>query len=315
MRFAALLALGASAAFATELDTGRVQEVERRERGMVLVPGGTFSMGLDDREIPSVYRACVDELGFRRTEHMPEQCTQKLQLESEYTRGGREVYVSPFWIDRYEVTTGEYRLCVEAGSCDITPLVAGDSRFIRDDLPVVNVTWADANDFCAFRRGRLPTEAEWEKAARGDDGRRYPWGNADGDGRANVGQVVPPALRPSVQQQITGFIPLPSTISDADGFAGPAPPGSYRWGKSPYGAYDMAGNVAEWVADWFSDKGYEGLSTIDPVGPSMGKNGWRVVRGGSFTDPKFYSRTYHRRPQPANLGSISVGFRCARDIR
>jgi formylglycine-generating enzyme required for sulfatase activity len=309
------LALGLIAeAGATEVDTGRQLAVERPEGAMVLVPGGTFSMGLDDSEIPSVYRACVDELGLRHTERMPELCTKLLAIEADYTRGGREVYVSPFWIDRYEVTSGAYRRCVEAGACDLTPLVAGDTRFIRDDLPVVNVTWFDASAYCAFQGGRLPTEAEWEKAARGDDGRRYPWGNADGDDRANVGRIMPEATRSSIQV-ITTYTQLPTTLSDADGFAGPAPPGSFRWGRSPYGAYDLAGNVAEWVADWYTEKGYEGQSTIDPTGASVGKNGWRVIRGGSFIDPKFYSRTYHRRWQPQSVGTISVGFRCARDTR
>jgi formylglycine-generating enzyme required for sulfatase activity len=308
-----LLAVIADAG-AAEVGTGDRAALERPRPAMVLVPGGTFTMGLDDREIPSIYRACLDELGFKHTERMPELCTRLLGVEAEYTHLGREVYVSGFWIDRYEVTAGAYRQCVAAGACDLAPLVAGDTRFVRDDLPVVNVTWFDAGAFCTWDHARLPTEAEWEKAARGDDGRRFPWGNADGDDRANVGKLLPEPLRPALLS-VGGVGMLPSTISDADGFAGPAPPGSYPFGKSPYGAYDMAGNVAEWVADWYSDKGYEGLSTIDPTGPSAGKNGLRVVRGGSFTEPRFYARTYHRRAQPQGVGTISVGFRCARDIR
>src|SRR5512134_3264010 len=103
------------------------------------------------------------------------------RLQDAATGQAREVYVSPFLIDRREVTAAEYRRCVLAGSCDLTPLVAGDRRFIRDDLPVVNVTWFDAVSFCGWQGKRLPTEAEWEKAARGDDARRWPWGMADGD--------------------------------------------------------------------------------------------------------------------------------------
>ena len=105
--------------------------------------------------------------------------------------------------------------------------------------------------------------------------------------------------------------PAPLCVTGGDTDAVGSRPG----GDSPYGVHDMAGNVAEWVADWYTEKGYEGQSTIDPTGASVGKNGWRVIRGGSFIDPKFYSRTYHRRWQPQSIGTISVGFRCARDTR
>ena len=275
---------------------------------MVAIPGGVFVMGLPDDDVPEAELACAAELGYEQTEDLLKLCDRLMNLRAEETGGAREVYVSPFHIDRFEVTAGEYHACVQAGTCDLAPLVAGDTRTIRDDLPVANVTWYDARTYCAYAGKRLPTEAEWEKAARGDDRRHFPWGNVDAVDRANRGQMQDQTERP------LGFLPdrLPSKLSDSDGSSGPAPPGSYRFGRSPYGVEDMAGNVAEWVADWFSQGGYAGLSQIDPTGVGAGTA--KVVRGGSFADPRFFSRTYHRRKQAPDAATVNVGFRCARDI-
>ena len=299
----------ATLARATEVMTGRTESVPKaRAGGMLLIPGGTFTMGLADDEMAEAQLACVEELGFEQREAAFVLCDRLMDLHAEQTGAPHEVYISPFLIDRYEVTVAEYHLCVQSGDCDLTPLVAGDTRAIRDDLPVANVTWYDARTYCSYAGKRLPTEAEWEKAARGDDRRHFPWGNIDADDRANRGQMEDEVERP------LGFLPdrLPSKLSDSDGSAGPAPPGSYRFGKSPYGVEDMAGNVAEWVSDWFAPTGYVGLTQIDPAG--VGAGAQKVVRGGSFADPRFYSRTYHRRKLPPDVATASVGFRCARDI-
>jgi formylglycine-generating enzyme required for sulfatase activity len=290
----------------SEARTGRPVHLARPPGSMAAIPGGTFIMGIDEEELADAIESCKDEFG---PESGALACEQMARFQDAATGQAREVYVSPFQIDRAEVTGGEYRACVIAGACDPTPLVAGDTRFIRDDLPVVNVTWYDAQTYCRWLGKRLPTEAEWEKAARGDDGRRWPWGNTDGDDRANRGKLLSEELRPSGAPA-----GLPATQSDdADGAAAPAPPGTFRWGRSPYGVYDMAGNVAEWVHDWWSQFGYTGLSLIDPKGVPSGP--FRVVRGGSFNDPRFFARVYYRNSQRPQQRAISIGFRCARDIR
>jgi formylglycine-generating enzyme required for sulfatase activity len=300
---ACAVSLGAAA---RETPTGRAVERVRPPGPMAAVPGGTFVMGIDEEELANAIDACKEEFG---PESGALACEQMARFQDAATGQAREVYVSPFLIDRTEVTGGDYRGCVIAGACDPTPLVAGDTRFIRDDLPVVNVTWYDAVTYCGWLGKRLPTEAEWEKAARGDDGRRWPWGNTDGDDRANRGRLLAEELRPG-----GGPAGLLATQSDdSDGAAAPAPPGAFRWGRSPYGAYDMAGNVAEWVHDWWSQFGYTGLSLIDPRG--VGSGPFRVVRGGSFNDPRFFARVYYRNSQRPQQRSISIGFRCAQDIR
>jgi formylglycine-generating enzyme required for sulfatase activity len=301
--------LVAAPAGATEVGTGRRAQVAAPRGGTVLVPGGFFTMGLSDDQLAEAQVACALELGFEQREQAYQLCDRLMDLRPEETGDPREVYVSAFRIDRDEVTVAEYHACVQAGACDPTPLVAGDTRSVRDDLPVVNVTWTDARAYCAFAGGRLPTEAEWEKAARGDDGRHFPWGNVDADDRANRGMMRDEVERPVMFAADS----LPSKVSDSDGAAGPAPPGSYRFGKSPYGVNDMAGNVAEWVADWYSPQGYSGLSRIDPRGVPTGTH--KVVRGGSFDDPRFYSRTYHRRRQAPDVGMVSIGVRCAHEVR
>jgi formylglycine-generating enzyme required for sulfatase activity len=290
-----------------EVGTGKPVAVGEQAGAMVVIPGGTFVMGIDEEELANAVDACKEEFG---PETGALACEQMTRFQDAATGQAREVYVSPFFIDRFETTAAEYRRCVKAGACDLTPLVAGDRRFIQDDLPIVNVSWFDADAYCAWQGKRLPTEAEWEKAARGDDGRRWPWGNVDGDDRANRGKMIPEELRPVNQ---LAQLALATMADDSDGWSGPAPPGTFRWGKSPYGVYDMAGNVAEWVSDWWSQFGYTGLSVIDPRGVSSGP--FRVVRGGSFNDPRFFARVYYRNSLRPGTRSVTIGFRCVRDIR
>jgi formylglycine-generating enzyme required for sulfatase activity len=288
---------------AEQVVSGHQQKRVKPRSEMVAIPSGTFTMGVDEQEIANVIEACREEFG---PESAPYYCETMANYPGQFFGQLRTVYISAFEIDRNEVTVARYRECVAAGACDLVPLVSGDTRFVEDELPVVNVNWFDAVNYCRWEGKRLPTEAEWEKAARGTDGRRWPWGNVDGADRANRGTVVSEAIRPAR----VGEVML--TVDETDGAKVMVAPGTFRWGKSPYGVYDMAGNVSEWTADWFSPDGYARLSSIDPRGVTSGA--YRVVRGGAYDDPHFFARTYYRNGAKPGQRSISRGFRCVRDV-
>jgi formylglycine-generating enzyme required for sulfatase activity len=284
-----------------------------RERDeMVRIPAGAFVMGVDVEERDELVKACEQELA-RSTGREICEFFAAHYLGGDAQQGtteARRVFVSAFEIDRQEVTTRRYRACVAARACDPRPLASGDVRYIKDEWPVVNVTWTDADDYCRWRGKRLPTEAEWEKAARGDDGRRWPWGDRERADGANHGAVEPElATAPASTYAVPDFV-----TDDSDGVRALAAPGSFPWGKSPFGVEDLSGNVSEWVADWYDEKGYAGMPTTDPRGAAPGALRWRVGRGGSFVDPRFAGRTYYRDPAPPHRRSIARGFRCARDV-
>jgi formylglycine-generating enzyme required for sulfatase activity len=200
------------------------------------------------------------------------------------------VYLDSFWIDKTEVTNRMYDLCVRAGGCT-EPHDNGSFTHSRyygsseyDDYPVIYVDWDQANTYCAWAGGRLPTEAEWEKAARGTDGRTYPWGNN-----------VPTC-----------------SLANFEGCASDTTAvGSYPAGASPYGALDMAGNVWQWVADWYGASYYASSPAKNPTGPSSGTD--RVVRGGSWYNVvHLASSSYRNWFYPYGWSSIAIGFRCSR---
>ncbi len=201
------------------------------------------------------------------------------------------VYLDDFWIDKTEVTNSMYYTCMQAGSCP-TPTVDGfyapKDHFkdpLKADLPVVFVTWYNAQTYCEWAGRRLPTEAEWEKAARGVDSRIYPWGD----------QEPAPEL-PNFDKNNFNLMPV----------------GSFPSGASPYGAMDMAGNAWEWVADWY-DESYYAISPItNPTGPTKGSA--RVMRGGGYFQPAYEVRIAYRNPiDPTAKLSVDVSFRCAID--
>ncbi|MEW5938228.1 MAG: SUMF1/EgtB/PvdO family nonheme iron enzyme, partial [Chloroflexota bacterium] len=194
-----------------------------------------------------------------------------------------DVYLDAYYMDIYEVTNKLYRICVDAGICELpeNTQYSDDSNYA--DHPVVFVDWEMAKNYCEWRGGRLPTEAQWEKAARGTDGRTYPWGEKIDSTRANYNQDV--------------------------GYA-TTPVGSFLSGVSPYGIYDMAGNVWEWVADWYSSAYYSAMPSPNPFGPETGQ--YRVLRGGAwYFDDDFVRSAFRFRDDPSN-SSYDVGFRCAR---
>ena len=265
------------------------------------------------REERAVRALCAEDY-FAGYDHVPYLCPYSPEM-AKLMRPARDVMVDDFLIDRFEVTVGSYRECADAGRCSAAPLTGGDQRYHESALPVVNVTFGDARDYCEWRRKRLPTEAEWEKAARGADGRRWPWGNTWLEGGINHGAVEGEAMGQVHGRGLLGLRGTEIQADASDGYFASAPPGSFPFGQSPYGALDMAGNVAEWVADAWSEEGYEKLSASNPLRVASTESALRVVRGGSWLKPRLWGLTYHRDIREPSRRYIDVGFRCARDAR
>jgi len=224
----------------------------RPRPGMIYVPAGPFMMG----------------------------CAPTDDMCDDSERPYHEVQLSAFEIDETEVTIGAYAECVDDQVCepDACQWVTGRD----EDVPIACVVWASAETFCSWAGKRLPTEAEWEKAARGTDERIFPWGN-----------------EPDVSRAV---------------FSAPAPlpVGSKPEGDSPYGVKDMAGNIAEWVADWWQYYYYEEPGPwVDPQGPPDGLA--RCNRGGSYATAAIeLLRTASRRSESPTIPQDNLGFRCAR---
>lgn len=236
---------------------------------MVYVPAGEFWMGCSSNEIK-----CSD---------------------GEWPQ--HKVYIDAFYIDKYKVTQGEYDQCVSTGECRSNQKYDG---FTGDRQPVVGVDWNDANSYCTWAGKRLPTEAEWEKAARGTDGRIYPWGN-EFDGR-KVNFCDKHCSKDWSLKRVD------------DGYSKTAPVGSYPSGASPYGAMDMAGNVWDWVNDWYDGRYYSSSPERNPKGPEGPVSGYpyRVLRGGSWSSFPELLRSSHRAWDSPVTRKDGIGFRCSR---
>jgi formylglycine-generating enzyme len=203
------------------------------------------------------------------------------------------VYLSTFQLAITETSQGEYQVCVEEGFC-LPPHELGQAR--GDQLPVVGVSWDDARAYCAFIGGRLPTEAEWEKAARGKDGRLFPWGDVYESTWFNHGQAGPPLA------------------DDSDGFASLAPVTAFPKGASAFGVLQLSGNVWEWVEDLYLEEAYLSTQKKDPVisWVAAGVREYRVLRGGSFLTPAYTMRAAYRGYSLPTTVAADTGFRCAR---
>jgi len=202
----------------------------------------------------------------------------------------REVSLDGFYLDRDEVTASRYAKFLEATEQASRPEYWHELDLAsRGDRPVIGVSWHEANAYCRWAGKRLPTEAEWEKAARGTDERTYPWGNRE----------------PSTDLATFG---KPQRNAYQDGLA---PVGSHEAGKSPYGINDLAGNVSEWVADWYA----EDLPTDvawNPTGPASGTG--KVIRGGGWDDPPNRVQSAKRFYASPGNRADDIGFRCAQDL-
>jgi len=202
---------------------------------------------------------------------------------------GHRVTLGEFWIDRTEVTVAQYAACFNAGSCR-KPQNWKDCNWGkrgRGRAPVNCVDWQQAWDYCKWSGKRLPTEAEWEKAARGTDGRKYPWGNR---GLGCKYAVMDKGGKGCGMQSTWPVCSKPT-------------------GNSPYGLCDMLGNVGEWVSDWYQKDYYAYAPVKDPTGPSTGKE--RVVRGGSWYLAPVLLAASRRQAVYPDGGAVDEGFRCA----
>jgi formylglycine-generating enzyme required for sulfatase activity len=255
----------------------------------VRIEGGSFVMGSTPADLERVLEQC-------RKEVLGALCDDVLRNFQD-EQPAHDVSLSAYAIDQREVRVDEYARCVSAGACGPPSFSPGDTRFDRPSFPVTHVRWEDAKSYCAWAGGRLPTEAEWEFAARGTPSREYPWGEVYNPRLCNHGALAP------------------DETDGTDGFLGLAPVGSFPDGATPRRIVDMAGNVSEWVSDFYDPNpetgfGYPLGSQNNPTGPSSGIG--HVIRGGSYVDGAAWMRAAQRGTTD-RVDSPHVGFRCAGD--
>ncbi|MCH7735879.1 MAG: SUMF1/EgtB/PvdO family nonheme iron enzyme [Chloroflexi bacterium] len=216
-----------------------------------------------------------------------------------------QVVLDAYYIDKVEVTNEQYRIFVDASGHRL-PSFWRDPDLNHSMQPVTGVSWFDARTYCAWAGKRLPTEAEWEKAARGTEGLAYPWGDIWDPNRLYSAESVG-------GRQMSDYDEWTLWIRESITAGGPTEVGSYPAGASPYGVLDMAGNVWEWVADWYDPAYYENAPEKNPKGAANGTI--KVVRGGAWDVPWAVAFTWFRERfvPPELTRSIVVGFRCVAD--
>ncbi len=233
---------------------------------MVLIPAGPFSMGSNDG------------LPNERPEH--------------------PVTLEAFYIDRQEITIAQYAAFLSATQRKAPPTWDEEAVANAGDRPVVGVNWFDAEAYCKWAGERLPTEAEWEKAAKGPESRRYPWGDM---------QPFVDIANYNRGLWVNETVTLNAVTSGVEGMS--VRHGLKEGGRSPYGLFHMAGNAAEWVADWYDREYYAQAPAANPSGPAAGEK--RVIRGGSWADLPAALRVSARMSAEPDFRDRTVGFRCA----
>jgi formylglycine-generating enzyme required for sulfatase activity len=240
---------------------------------MIYVPAGKFLMGSNPDQVQQAADWCS--------------CSRSRFEDELYMH---EVFVSDYYIDQHEVTNAQFLGFVQATGYKTDAERKPETRTWRtefasgkEDHPVIWISWNDANAYCTWAGKRLPTEAEWEKAARGKDGRLWPWGSDWDKARLNMGE---------------------------SGRRTTTPVGSFPTGASPYGVMDMGGNVWEWVSDWYDYSYYQRGQDRNPKGADGGQD--RVLRGGAFGNGIFDVRTANRHKGGMAGYAPDHGFRCAR---
>jgi formylglycine-generating enzyme required for sulfatase activity len=261
--FVALAVMVDSWPAAAQLDRLRkslkdAESAQPEQAPMGMIPAGAFWMGIDG----------LQGLDDERPRHA--------------------VLLKAYAMDLYEVTVGRYAVFLRQTAR--TPPLFWDTVDLNEhaDRPVIGVDWEDAATYCRWAGRRLPTEAEWEHAARGTDERRYPWGNQ------------------TPTQELANYA-IGARFSYSQTLM---PVGHYEKGKGPYGMHDMAGNVWEWVQDWYGTNYYEDSEEQNPFGPKEGQ--FKVLRGGSWSELPKYLLTYGRFKLPPSTRNSYTGFRCAK---
>ena len=236
--------------------------------GMVLIPQGAFEMGsqrsLRELNPVSIFQADRHMLGPEDPAH--------------------EVILDAYYIDTYEVSNADYKKYIEATGLKTVPRYWEDPNFNQPGQPVVGITWKEARAFCQWQGKQLPTEAQWEKAARGKRPVKYPWGNEKPD---------------------------KTRVNFNDHVGKTTPVGSYPTGKSDYGVFDLSGNVAEWVRDWHFPEYYLFSPKENPPGPDKGH--YKIIRGGNWKNNAEDVNLTYRNATIPKARSKTVGFRCVAD--
>lgn len=261
---------------------------------MVLVEASYFLMGISDDQVETIVRLLDSwvQAGYLQAHAVH---TARNHLLSETPQ--RFVYLDAFYIDQHEVTNRAYKVfCSETGHRKPSHWSNGSVPSGKENYPVTHVDWYDAQCYAQWAGKRLPTEAEWEKAARGTDGRLFPWGNHFDYEKLHYARAYTPH---GWTLELEQTIRHREQLAQAD---------AYPEGASPYGALDILGNVSEWVSDWYSATWYKEGTVINPLGPSDGE--FRVVRGcSSLHDPEHLRCSCRGYLVPTTMGN-DVGFRC-----